>query len=173
VRCTRPNEADTIAWVRRHSGLDVELAVRLLNRVEWNLSAAHDACRKLALFDGIHSPAAVDAVCTGGTRTLVDCLLTDDKRRALAVVDQLDAAALALLATRVDTLGRLWTYVRAGVPVREMRDVAPFLIAEYLPLAGKWHPQRCAHARRVLAVVEDAYRNGARSAVGEALVALW
>ncbi len=173
VRCTTPNERDLIAWVRRKGGLDVEMATRLLNHVHWNLADAADACAKLSLFAGNHGPATVDAVCRSAPGSLVEYLLADEKVQALAAVHQLDRAALGMLTARVDMLGQLWGYLKAGVPVREMRDIQPYLIAQYMPVAAKWHPKRCTHARRVLAVVEDAYRSGARDGVAEALVALW
>ncbi len=174
VRCTTPNEADLIAWVRRRCDLDVDLAVRLLNRVDWNVPAAADACAKLAVLGLRHvAPGTVDAVCLPPAGDLVEYLLAGDKARAITAVDQLDTAAIALLAARVDILERLWRAARAGVPTREIRDVPQFLTARYLPLAARYHPKRCAHARRLLAVAEDAYRNGARSGVAEALVALW
>ncbi len=173
VRCTRPNPTDLTAWVRRRAGLDVEMATRLLDNVHWNVADAADACRKLALFGGNPGPATVDAVCNPGPGNLVEFLLADEKVQALGAVHQLDQAALGLLAARVDLLGRMWAYAKAGVPAREIRDVPPFILVRYMQLVSRWNPKRCDHARRVLAVVEDAYRSGARDAIGEALVALW
>lgn len=173
VRCTRPNETDLTAWVRRRSGLDVELSTRLLNHVDWELSAAADACAKLTLLGANLSASTVDAVCIPPAGDFVEYLLAEDKKQAIATTYQLDTAALGLLAARVDVLARLWVAARAGIPLREIRDVPQFLVARYHGTASRWHPKRCAHARRVLAVVEDVYRSGARDGVGEALVALW
>ncbi len=172
VRCSTPNPADLIAWVRRRSQLDADMAVRLLDRVNWNVSAGADACAKLALFPGSHGPKAIDAVAISEAGDFVDALLAGDKPAALAA-GPATTTTFTVLASRVDLLAALWRAARAGKTLREIHGVPPHLAARYLTLAGKYDPKRCAHARRVLAVTEDAYRGGARTGVTEALVALW
>ncbi len=179
VRCAMPNDEDALTWARRRAGtLDQEMAHHLLRRVGGNLAAAADVCDKLALFDGNPSAATIDAL-TGERpdESFVDALLAGHKRQALLVVQTMSdrdrGLALARLADRVDILARLWRLTRAAQSAKEIHGLPQFLVRQYLPYAKDYDPKRCAYSRRVLAVVTDVYRNGARDAVLEALVALW
>lgn len=173
VKCSTPNTEDLLVWLRRRLPIDQAMAYRLLSNVGGDVSAAADAAGKLAVFDGAPGPASVDAVCATPTGEFVTALLTGDKPAAIAAAHTATLGTLTTLAARVDLLGDLWHAVRAGRSAREIRGHPPFLVHRYLPLARHYDPRRCAYARRVLAVVEDAYRSGARIGVIEALVALW
>ncbi len=174
VRCAQLKAEDAIAWVRRRARVDQDVAHHLLRRVAGNLGAAAQVCAKVALFDGQPSRSTVDALCAEAGDEFVEELLSGRKRQALrAVADAEPGAAIGLLVHRVDLLGALWRASRAGQSAREITGHPPFLVHRFLPHAKHYDPQRCVYARRVLAVVDGAYRNGARDGVLEALVALW
>jgi S-adenosylmethionine:diacylglycerol 3-amino-3-carboxypropyl transferase len=67
----------------------------------------------------------------------------------------------------------LWQALKVGQTTRNVTGQPVFLVAQYMPAAKHYDPKRCAYSRRVLAVLDDAYRTGARTGVLEALVALW
>ncbi len=178
VRCTLPNEADAIAWVRRRSRLDVEMASHLLNRAGGKLATVAAVCDMIALFDGSPGPATLDALCEpAAPDCLADKLLAGDKPaalHALAVTDPGDyGAVIGLLASRIDLLASLWKHTRAGQSPRDITHLPVFLVRQYHPYARDYPPSRCAYARQVLAVVDDAYRTGARTGLMEALIALF
>jgi hypothetical protein len=173
VRCGPLNPTDAIAWVRRRGKLDAELAIRLLTRVGFDLNAAADACDKLTFLPGPHAWATIAAL-SANEDDFIDALLGEDKPTAARAVHDCTAATITQLINRVDLLADLWKAVRSGaVSARDIKGHPPQLVARYLHLAAKYHPDRCTHARQVLAVTEDAYRRGARDGVFEALVALW
>lgn len=178
VRCTLPNEADAIAWVRRRSRLDVEMASHLLTRAGGKLATVATVCDMIALFDGSPGPGTLDALCEpAAPDSLVDRLLAGDKPaalRALAVLEPAEyGATISLLASRIDLMASLFKHTRAGQSPRDITHLPVFLVHQYHPWAKDYPPARCAYVRQVLAVVDDAYRTGARTGLVEALIALW
>lgn len=180
VRCATPNPTDAVAWVSRRAGIPQRAAQHLLIRVGGDLTAAASVADKLAVFDtDAHiGPEIVDLLCDQiAADTFAECLLMLRKRDALSVVQSLDerdyGKVLGLLDSRLDLLAKLCHYVRAGASPREMNGLPHFLVRAYLHIAKHYDPPRCAHGRRVLAVIDDALRGGARDGLMEALVALW
>jgi len=177
VRCAAPNSEDAIAWVRRRTSIDQTMAWHLLERVGGDLATAADVCFKLSLFDGIPSKASIDALCDDcPAESFVDALLAGRKKAALTRLGRLDPdtqpATIDLLISRVALLDDLWRATRTTQP-QEVPGWPAFLVRQYISLGKLYDPKRCAYIRRVLAVAEDASRNGARDGVLEALVALW
>jgi DNA polymerase III delta subunit len=178
VKCTMPGEADALAWVRRRAELDETTARYLLERVGGDLDAAAGVCAKLALFDGRAGTATVNALAAEQPGAdFADTLLQQNRRQALLSASRLGepeyGKVIALLDSRLDLLAGLHRAQIAGRTWREITGVNPYLVRRYLPLARHYDPTRCAYRRRVLAVVDDAVRSGARIGVWEALVALW
>ncbi len=179
VRCGRPNEADSVAWVRARSKvLDDETANYLLHRVGGDLSAAADAAAKIALFDRLPSTQIIDLLCEPApAESFVDCVIARNKTEALlaaqTVPDSERGRMFALLDARLDLLASLYRATRAGLSQREIRDVPVFLIRKLMPYARHYDPHRCAFDRRLLAVLEGRHRSGIRVGVLEQLVALW
>jgi DNA polymerase III delta subunit len=178
VRATMPAEADAVAWVRRRANLDEDSARYLLTRSGGNLATAAAVTAKLSLFDGRASTSTIDLLCLERPMDdFTDILLALDKRRALLRIPDLDEPErfklTGLLDSRLDLLEQLHRHQIAGHGFREISSISPFLVRQYMPIARHYDPARCVHRRRVLAVVDDALRSGARVGVIEALVALW
>lgn len=178
VRCSMPAEKDAVAWARRRADLDDDTAKHLLTRSGGDLSTVAAVCAKLSLFTGRASKPTIDLLCVERpVDDFTETLLALDKRRSLLCIPDLDDTEryrlTGLLDSRLDLLAQLHRHQLAGHTLRELTGVNPYLARQYLPLARLYDPQRCAHRRRVLAVVDDAIRSGARIGVLEALVALW
>lgn len=178
VRCTMLAEPDAVAWVRRRSKLDESTAKYLLTRTGGNLAAAAAVCAKLALFEQGAGPATIDMmVADSPAADFTDHLIALEKRQALLCLQSLDESekikAIALLDSRLDLLERLYRIQIAGRTWRESSGVNPYLLRQYMPHARHYDVSSCTHRRRVLAVIDDALRNGARDGVLESLVALW
>lgn len=178
VRCTQQSEADALAWLRRHCTLDDTLARHLLTRTGGNLGAAAAVCTKLALFSQAAGTATIDALVIETPATdFSDNLIALDKRRAILTVSALRHddyfKITALLDSRLDLLAKLHRLQIAGQTRFEVSGVSPFLQRRYLPHARHYDQNACTKRRRLLAVIDDALRTGARDAVLEALVACW
>lgn len=178
VRCTMPNEADAIAWVRGRARMDEATASLLLTRTGGSLAQVAAVCAKVSLFDGPAGRATIEALCAERpSASFVDNILALDRKAALLRIPDLpDAEAgkvIGLLDSRLDLLASLHRLQVAGYGLRDMTGINPYLARQYLPIARMYDQSRCVHRRRVLAVVDDALRKGARTGVWEALVALW
>ncbi len=179
VRCAQPNDIDALTWtLRRGPTLDEEMARYLLYRAGANLATVATVCGKLAALPGTPGRTSIDALCDAEPAdSFVDSLLALNKPHALLAAANLPereyGRVFALLDNRLDLLAALWRATRAGLTQREIAGLPTFLVRRYTPMAKHYEPGRCAYARRVLAVCDAAVRNGARTAVIEALVALW
>lgn len=178
VRCAMPNETDALAWVQRRANLDDETARHLITRTGGNLALAASVCAKVSLFDGQAGPRTINQLCAEvPADSFVESLLLLNKRAALYAVESLRpndyGKIIGLLDSRLDLLSVLHRAVRAGYSSREVQGYPLFLIKQFMPVAKHYDPQRCLYSRRVLAVVDDAHRDGARDGLMSSLVALW
>lgn len=178
VRCATPNEADAVAWLRARAPLDEATARHLLARTAGDLWRAAGVCSKINLFGSPAGPAVIDKlVDQAPSACFVEALLADDKPTALRAAADLArdsyGETITTLDFRVDLLAQLSVAVRSGRRPRDVTDVPAYLVRQYWPIAGRYDARRCARARRMLAIVDNAYRAGARDALVEALVALW
>jgi DNA polymerase III delta subunit len=178
VRAGNLSEDDAIAWVRRRSTLDTELARHLLTRTGGNLTACAAVCTKLALFEQGAGSATINAlVAESPPEDFTDSLIAGQKRQALLALSDLDHTdrirVVALLDSRLDLLERLHRMQVAGQSWREAAGISPFLMRQYLPYARNYDVATCTHRRQVLAVLDDVLRRGVDDGVLHALVALW
>jgi len=178
VKCSALTDADALSWVARRAPLDEPTARHLLTRTGGNLTAAAAVCTKIALFDGKAGPATINAlVVETPTQGFADNLIALDKRKALLNMAELGESdqikTVALLDSRLDLLERLHRIQVAGQSWRDATGINPYLLRQYMPHARHYDTKSCTHRRRVLAVLDDALRTGARVGVLEALVALW
>lgn len=178
VKCTMPAEADALAFVRRRAPLDEGTARYLLTRTGGNLAAAAAVCAKLTLFQQRPGAATINAlVAETPAAGFTDNLIALNKRQALLNLTGLHPSEqiklIALLDSRLDLLERLHRIQIAGQSWRDATGINPFLLRQYMPHARHYDTASCTHRRRVLAVIDDALRTGARDGVFEALVSLW
>lgn len=178
VKCSTPNEDDAVAWVQRHARMGDDVARHLLDRAGGDLGEVKDVCAKVSLFDGPATVSSVNALCRQRPgESFTDSLLALDKRQALLSIPSLTdsdfAMTIGLLDSRLDLLQALHRIHNSGQSLWESSGINRYLARQYLPLARHYEPSRCVYRRRVLAVVDDVFRRGARDAVWEALVALW
>lgn len=179
VRCSPLNEADAIAWARRRAPqLDEEMARYLLTRTGGNLWVTGAVCGKLFLFPGLVGKNVINQLCgEAPSGTFVEALLMMRKPEAFLALETLSESeygmVLGLLDSRLDMLAMLNHAARSGYGNRDVQQLPVFLVQQFMPIAKHYDEARCLHIRRVLAVVDSAYRSGARGGLMEALVALW
>jgi DNA polymerase III delta subunit len=178
VRCTDLSPAQATAWARRRGKLSEKVAAHLVARTGGDLKAMAAACDKLALFEGRPGIGVVDELTDRSPRAgFVDSLILLDKPGAVHLATQLDDDEvhdiIAALDQRLDLLGQLHAFAKTGRTIREMHGVPRHLAAAYLPVVKHYDAGRRSQIRQVLAIVDDAWRSGARDGVLEALVALW
>lgn len=178
VRCSMPAEDDAVAWVQRRSQLPESLARYLLVRTGGSLADAAAVCAKISLFDGQIGKTTIDVLARlRPSQSFADTLLRLEKPLALLAAADIEQSetgkVIGLLDSRLDLLQALHRIQVAGQSLRDATGVNPYLARQYIGIARHYDPSRCVYRRRVLAVVDDAFRNGARDGVWEALVALW
>lgn len=178
VRCSTPNEADCVAWVKRRSSLDDRTALYLLQRAGGNLATVASVCAKVSLFNRRVGPQIIDRLCSEvPADSFVDALLMLKKRQAVMAIEGMSESeyfgVIGLLDFRLDLMASLWRMVRAGQTARDAQGMPQFLVRQFLPFAKHYDPKRCAYARRVLAIIDQSLQGGARKGVLESLVALW
>jgi hypothetical protein len=178
VKCAALSPADALGWVRRRSGLDEPLAQHLLTRTGGNLAQAAAVCAKLSLFPQSAGARTINSlVAESASAHFTDELIALNKRQALLCIPGIDDTEahrlIGLLDSRLDLLEKLHRMQVAGKSWRETSGISPFLLRQYLPFARHYDTGSCTHRRRVLAVIDDAFRTGARDGVFEALTALW
>lgn len=179
VRCSTPNADDAVAWVCRQATVDTRTAQHLLTRVGGDLVAAKAVCGKLGLFPGVSAGSrAVDALVTQMPGLgFVDALLDVRRPEALlclpGLTDGERLRVIGLLDHRLDLLATLHRHIKAGLTQRDIQGVPHFLVRQYWFTAKHYDTAQCAYRRRLLAVIDDALRSGARTGAFEALVALW
>ncbi len=179
VKATRPSPDDLHAWLKRRApALSDYVAAHLLARVGGDLTAAAQVAAKLVLFDVTASTSTIDALAEDlPADSFTDCLLAGDKRHALHHAQVMAAEdtgrVLGLLDQRLDLLVAVHRGLRDGHRPQDCPGVNPYLARRYADLAKHYEPRRVANLRTVLAVVDTALRNGARTGLLETLVALW
>lgn len=179
VRCSSVSAADALAWVIARSTMDERTARHLLTRVGGDLTAAGAVCAKLRVFGDVDVTTTIidNLVDKIPGDTFVELLLAGHKSDAFASIsdipDREAGKVIGLLDSRLDLLAKLWDAQAQGRYGQQIHGINPFLIRQYTPIAKHYEPARCAHSRQVLAVVDDALRQGARAGVWETLVALW
>ncbi len=178
VQCRALNSDDAIAWVRRRARLDATTAWHLLERLGGDLAAAQAVCAKLALFDKAPHTGVIDALCDEVPgRSFVDELVAGNKTRALHSLTGMSTGdrigAIGALSRELEQLALLRKALMVEERPRAVPGVHPFAIARLRPYAKHYDPKRVAYLHKLLAVVDDAHRCGARDGVVEALVCLW
>lgn len=179
VRCGMPNETDAVSWAKRRAPLDDEMARYLLMRTGGNLALAASVCAKLNLFGNVNpGPKVIDELCREvPSDSFVELVLMLKKREALIAAEGVDPREyrriVGLLDQRLDLLLALNRVLRVGQTPREVQGMPVFLVRQFWPYAKHYDERRCAQIRRVLAVVDEALKGGAKDAVLEAIVALW
>jgi DNA polymerase III delta subunit len=178
VRCAAPNHDDCLKWIKAQSNLTDEAAEHLIDRAGGDVQIIGNLLRKLELFENTASSGAIDAlVDREPADTFSELLLANDKRGALIAgsrVSEKDIIGIVSAADRrLDVLEKLWTASHAGLAVRDIRGINPYLIRKYSNLARTYDPARVAKIRRLLAVCDRALRSGVSDGVIEALIAMW
>lgn len=180
VVCSTPAYEDLIAWVKRLLPVSDTLASYLLTRCGGELSAVRDACTKIRAMEFAElTRGLIDelAVAAPGY-DFADSLIWGDKKAAMAAIpgEHELGSLIGLLDARLDMLAELHKAVASGLRGADLHQkmrVPPFVVARYRRCAGGYTEQSVQHRRAVLAVADDAYRQGARVGVAEAIAALW
>lgn len=185
VECALPNERDAVAWVcRQVPAMDEKTAGYLLTRVGGNLIMAANLCKKLALFTGNGaSPNArvVDVLCSEmPSDSFAELLLLLKHREALHAIEHVPDAEIGriigLLDARLELLHSLHQAVLSGVTLRDLKSrtgIERFEAESYWGIARDYDHNHIVYRRKILSVIDDAYRIGVRGGLLEVLTSLW
>lgn len=182
VRCSRPSEDDQLAWViSRLPAAGKLLASYVLQRTGIDFSSAAAVCAKASLFGDKVNEQLIDLLCEEQPADgFADCLIFLRRDRALLCIPSMDESemlrAFALLDSRLETLSILHKAFREKKDVQEINSkfgIHHIIIKKFRDASGAYDRDRVRACRAALAMVEDAWRSGARAGVAESLVALW
>lgn len=168
---------DKRAWVCRALGTTDDVAWELLERTRHDLTAAAAVCAKAVACQFTPQEALGLASSFEPPWDFADSLVLGERKAALLALRGMDDAdvsrELGLLASRLVLLGTLYRGAQEGVPARRGSGVPQFLERRFRKAASGYSPAVVVERRKLLGVVDGAWRQGAREGVLEALAACW
>jgi hypothetical protein len=184
VRCHMPNDQRETRGAEIITGggniNDLE-ARRLYRRVGGDMSLAYGVMRKAAYFDRPLEGQFLTALSPPNPQDdIVDALLGLEKKRALAVIDDLSreemGRVIGRLTSHLDLMARLEPHAGTRTPLREIASrigVSEQWVRHLLPLL-KFYPRKAVFRRVVLlGKVDAAWQRGQKQGLMEVLVAAW
>lgn len=178
VKCVI-SEKDKLAWFKRNvPGIQESAAVAVLEKTGHSMTLLADVAAKAAASRWPISEAALLMLVDErlSASSFEDDLIRHRKRDALSHLPPPEdwGRLFALLSSRLDVLALL--HAHQGETARELEmsvRVPRMFVAAYRQVASQYPPSRVRSCRQVLATLDVAWRHGARTGLGEALVAQW
>ena len=178
---TTATASRSVTWVQSKVPMRDNVAKHLLVRANWDLRLVRDTCLKLAAFQGDVTIAVINSLMSEQPRdTFVDALLALDRKTALLAAERIHpediGRVIGLLDAALDTAGKIHdmqvNHKTAGEMAKALGSKA-FLLQDLLLVAKHYDSKRRLAIRKVLSVVDEAYRNHQRIGLLETIVTFW
>lgn len=174
-------EQDVETLVMGWGGIDVSKARYLLERVDWDLSAAYECLRKANSFHAPVTRKMLEILSAPSVSTeFVGALMAMDKKSALAAARLLSAddlsTAIGVLNYQLDVASRIYAAQVSESTVYGLTTKLGIHRVQVLalqPVARFYDPARVKQCMRALASADAAQARGATDGVAEVLVSLW
>lgn len=173
----------SIAWVKGKVMMRDGIAQYLMERSNFDLRLVRDVCRKLAVLpaDQDVTLAMINGALSAQPRdSFEDALLALDKKTALLALEHIQpdeyGRVIGLLDSRLDLAGLVHDMLiehRAPHEIARAAGAQAWLVPEIIPIAKHYNSKRRLDIRRMLSVVDEAYRSGNRVGLLEVVVATW
>lgn len=171
----------SLEWVKSKVPMRDNVAKHLLERANWDLRLVRDTCLKLAVFPGDITISVINSLLEQQPRdTFTDALLALDRKTAFLAAEKIPETdigrTIGLLDAQLDLAGRVHDMQAAHKTSGEMaKALGPqaFLLPDILKVSRHYSAKRRRDTRRLLAMVDQAYRSGQRIGLLEAVVSLW
>ena len=171
----------SVEWVKSKAPMRDPMARHLLIRANWDLRLVRDTCLKLAAFNGEITISVINALVAEQPRdTFSDALLALDRKTALLSLETMDdddiSKVIGLLDAKLDKAGMIHDMVSNHKTTGDMaKALGPqaFLLTELMKVAKHYDARRRLKIRKVLAMADEAFRQGATVGVLESIVAFW
>jgi DNA polymerase III delta subunit len=172
----------SIAWVQSMLPMRDNVARHLIERCNFQVRLARDTCAKLRLAGvsevSIHH---INQLLDQQPRdTYVDALLSKDHKTALAAARTIPepdyGRIIGLLDSRLDLTGVVHDMMAQHASPGEIARAAgqqAFLVPEVLKVAQHYSAKRRLEIRKVLALADDAWRNGHPKGLLEVIASFW
>lgn len=178
---TQETAKHAVAWVQSKAKIREGIAGHLLDRADGDLRLVRDTCEKLAVFPGDATLTTVNGLLEQVPRdSFSDALMALDKKTALAALAEVPVSdysrTIGFLDSRLDLAGMVHDMLAQMKNVGEITRAAGnknFLVRDVIPVAKHYEAKRRQRIRRVLALADEALRDGATDGVLETVVAYW
>jgi DNA polymerase III delta subunit len=169
-----------VPWVKSKINLPDKLAGHLLNRANGDLRVVRDACLQLSVLPEV-SVHTINALLDQRPReSFVDALMRMDRHAAMEILNSVDVGEysqiIGLLDSRLEVAGKVFEglleHKAKGDLSRSLGKFA-FLLPDILPVAKHYDSARRIKIRKLLAMADEAIRNGQTTAVMEVVVFFW
>lgn len=171
----------SLEWVKSKVHMRDGVAKHLLERSNWDLRLVRDTCLKLSVFPGEITLAVVNALLAEQPRdTFTDALLALDRKTALLAAASIPTSeigkVIGLLDSSLDTAGMIHDMQvehRSPSEMAKALGAQAFLLTPLLRICKHYDAKRRLAIRKVLALADEAYRNGQTVGVLEVIVTFW
>ncbi len=172
----------SVAWVQSMLPMRENVARHLIERCNFQVRLARDTCMKLKLA-GVSEVAIqhINQLLEQQPRdTFTDALLSKDHKTAFAagrtIPESEYGRIIGLLDSRLDLTGLVHDMMAQHASPGEIARAAgqqAFLVPEVLKVAKHYSSKRRLEIRKVLALADDAWRNGHTKGLLDVIVAFW
>jgi DNA polymerase III delta subunit len=178
---TQATAKHAVAWVRTKVSIRPGVAGKLLERANGDLRLTRDAFRKLSVFPDEITEQTINLLLAARPRmSFVDALLEVDKPAALLALEYMEpkeySAAIGLIDQRLDLLGTVRDLVvshATNAQISSALGTMGFLAKDLVPLAKTYDQKRRQQIRNLLAIVDEALKNGITHGPMQVLVFFW
>jgi DNA polymerase III delta subunit len=180
IKCSTPNEDDLLKWVESY-GLTKQSANFLIDRTSGDISSLHEILKKVHIWNGSPNAQALKLLCDEQvTDSFVDYLILRDKSSAYLALQNMSeeekTKAITQLEYRLDFLLEIGSYVRRRVYDVDIASATGFkiyLIKKFKGIVKEYTNTKIKYCRQILAMIDQANRDGAKIGTMEALITLW
>lgn len=173
--------SDLQAYVQSLLPMRADVASHVIDRLAGDLGQIKNLCAKAAVFKGEPTVAIVDALCepAPGDEFVLD-LIRLDKKSAFLALDKLSPSeylmTLGNASYWLDVTSRVADGLRqrkTSADMAQMPGLGRFQVQTVLQAAKAYDKHRVSHCRSVLAMADEAVRQGVTDSPMQVLTALW
>lgn len=181
VKCSMPNPAEVISWIKRNSTFTDYSASFLFDRCGSDLSAVSNVCKKSKMFKADPGSQVITQLSEEyASQSFSDCLIYLNKKAALLDLPNIPESdyskIIGQLYSRLDMLQVLHRAAPNFNTTRELSEATGlkmFLVSKYVQAAKAYDKTKISNCRNILTVVDDAVQRQATEGAMELLVSLW
>lgn len=173
----------SIPWVQSKIYVRAGVAQHIMERSNFDLQLVRDVCVKLSVLpkgQEVTLTMVNDLMAEQPRDDFADALLAMDRKTALLALEKIQpeeyGRVIGFIDSRLELAGLVHDMLNEHKAPHEIAKAAgaqSWLVPEIMPVAKHYSAKRRLAIRKVLSVVDEAYRSGHRVGLMETLVASW